>query len=113
MKVLITGSAGFIGHHLVLKLIKEGHTVVGLDSLNDYYDVNLKYARLNKQGIDYRVLNYGEQVPSTQLNSYSFYHADLSDQKLLDKIFKENLFDVVCNLAAQAGVRYSIDNPHA
>ena len=84
MKVLITGSAGFIGHHLVLKLIKEGHTVVGLDSLNDYYDVNLKYARLNKQGIDYRVLNYGEQVPSTQLNSYSFYHADLSDQKLLE-----------------------------
>jgi len=98
IKVLITGAAGFIGFHLAKQLNKSGYEVVGLDNLNDYYDVNLKQARLD-------ILN--------QLESFSFHKADLQDNDSIQKIFAEEKVDYVVNLAAQAGVRYSIENPHA
>lgn len=94
----ITGAAGFIGFHLSKRLLDEGCTIIGLDNLNDYYDINLKKARLRIiEGYD----------------SFKFLCADLQDKEALDKVFKENKIDIVVNLAAQAGVRYSITNPYA
>jgi len=98
IKVLITGAAGFIGFHLAKQLNKSGYEIVGVDNLNDYYDVNLKQARLD-------ILN--------QLESFSFHKADLQDNDSIQKVFAEEKVDYVVNLAAQAGVRYSIENPHA
>ncbi len=97
-KILVTGTAGFIGFHLANRLIKEGWTVVGLDNLNEYYDVNLKKARLD-------ILRKSEK--------FKFYKASLEDQDTITNIFKVEKTDYVVNLAAQAGVRYSIENPHA
>jgi len=97
MKVLVTGSAGFIGMNLTQSLLAEGHTVVGIDNFNDYYDVNLKRARHAKL--------------VTHPN-FSGIESDLCDMETLQDCFKQNNFDVVCNLAAQAGVRYSIERPH-
>lgn len=97
-KILVTGAAGFIGYHLSKKLLSQGATVVGFDNLNDYYDVNLKYARLR------------ELEP---YESFSFIKGDLADKVAVDDLFAEHKFDIVVNLAAQAGVRYSIDNPQA
>ncbi len=97
-KTLITGAAGFIGFHLSLRLLEAGESVVGLDSLNAYYDVNLKHARL------------------ALLKNYSGFHfeqLDLTDKPAIDALFARNQFDVVINLAAQAGVRYSLENPYA
>lgn len=94
----ITGAAGFIGFHLSRRLLGEGCTVIGLDNLNDYYDVNLKKARLE-------ILKKCE--------AFKFIYADLQDKKALEDAFKDNKMDIVVNLAAQAGVRYSITNPHA
>lgn len=100
--ILVTGSAGFIGFHLVNRLIQDGYNVVGLDNLNDYYDVNLKNKRLEVLEINKR---------NARTGSYVFVKGDICDQKKLKDIFEENNFDIVFNLAAQAGVRYSIDNP--
>jgi len=97
MNVLVTGSAGFIGMNLVQSLLADGHTVVGIDNFNDYYDVSLKRAR---------------HALIEQHENYRGIEADLCDMETLEKCFKENSFDVVCNLAAQAGVRYSLTNPH-
>ncbi|MCQ2485858.1 MAG: NAD-dependent epimerase [Clostridia bacterium] len=97
-KILVTGAAGFIGFHLSRRLLSQGVTVVGFDNINDYYDVNLKYARL-------KILE--------QFDNFSFIKGDLSDKSAIDKLFSENKFDIVVNLAAQAGVRYSIENPQA
>lgn len=97
-KILVTGAAGFIGFHLSKKLLAQGVTVVGFDNLNDYYDVNLKYARLK------------ELEP---FGNFTFIKGDLADKKAVDALFAEHRFDIVVNLAAQAGVRYSIDNPQA
>ena len=113
MKVLVTGTAGFIGFHLAERLIKDGHTVVGIDSINDYYDVNLKYGRLKAAGIDVNRINYNTQVTGDINNRYSFYQMLLEDTAAIDDLFKNENFDVVVNLAAQAGVRYSVENPHA
>jgi UDP-glucuronate 4-epimerase len=114
MKVLVTGSAGFIGFHLVEHLVRDQHEVVGLDCINDYYDPNLKYARLAVAGISRKALLQEQAlVPSTRYGNYRFIKADLSDKDTLLKLFKENNFDVVVNLAAQAGVRYSLENPSA
>ncbi|MFA5383167.1 MAG: NAD-dependent epimerase [Eubacteriales bacterium] len=95
---LVTGAAGFIGMHLSQKLLDLGCTVIGLDNLNDYYDVRLKYARLDV------LKKYGQ---------FTFYKTDLADKESLAALFNENDIDVVINLAAQAGVRYSIENPEA
>ena len=105
-KILVTGSAGFIGSNLVLRLLdnKESLTIVGFDNLNDYYDPSLKDYRLNL--IDKKAAKHPE-------HSYSFVKGDLADKPLIDRLFAENHFDIVVNLAAQAGVRYSIENPDA
>ena len=113
MKILVTGAAGFIGFHLCKSLLSKGHTVVGLDNINDYYDVNLKYARLNELGI---LRNQAETFlnKSTGVNYndlFQFVRMNLEDRENLPILFKDSEFDVVCNLAAQAGVRYSIENP--
>ncbi|MBU2570670.1 MAG: NAD-dependent epimerase [Gammaproteobacteria bacterium] len=98
MKILVTGTAGFIGNHLALRLLERGDEVIGIDNLNDYYDVNLKKARLA------RILDH---------NCYTDIRADLADRDSIEQVFKEHRPERVVNLAAQAGVRYSIENPHA
>jgi UDP-glucuronate 4-epimerase len=112
MKILVTGTAGFIGFHLAQKLIERGDEVVGLDNINDYYDVNLKYARLNKLGIEQNKITYAQVVKSNTYKNHKFIKLDLSDSENMNKFFEEEKFDAVCNLAAQAGVRYSLENPH-
>lgn len=118
MKILITGTAGFIGSHLALKLLKRGDEVVGLDNLNDYYDQNVKYGRLLRSGVITN-LKDGESIPyntllTSQLHpNYKFIKLNLEDKDALMELFKGEQFDAVCNLAAQAGVRYSLTNPDA
>ncbi len=113
MKILITGTAGFIGFHLARKLLERGDTVVGLDSINDYYSVDLKYSRLEETGISREKVCYGKVVRSDRYSNYSFIQLNLEDKENLDRLFAEEQFDKVCNLAAQAGVRYSLENPRA
>ena len=113
MTFLITGSAGFIGFHLANKLLGQGYTVVGLDSLNDYYDVSLKYGRLSHCGINRQSIEYNKPVTSSTNKNYIFYQLQLEDKDNLEKLFNAYKFDVVINLAAQAGVRYSLVNPGA
>ena len=98
MKYLVTGAAGFIGFHVVQRLCEAGHQVVGLDNLNDYYDVNLKLARLKVLEVE---------------NLFSFVKLDLADREGVAELFSQQKFERVIHLAAQAGVRYSIDNPMA
>ena len=113
MKILITGTAGFIGYHLVNELIKEGHEVVGLDNINNYYDVSLKIDRLESSGINRRFVAYKEIVASEKYPNYRFIQMRLEDGQALNELFRQEQFDMVCHLAAQAGVRYSIKNPKA
>ncbi len=113
MKILITGTAGFIGFHLAKRLLERGDEVVGVDNINDYYDVNLKYTRLAQTGIFKNQIQYGKPVKSARYDNYVFYQLDLTDCDHLNKLFKQESFDAVCNLAAQAGVRYSLTNPQA
>ena len=96
--VLVTGAAGFIGYHLSERLLQEGYSVTGIDNLNPYYDISLKKARLERL---------------TPFENFTFFEIDLSEMESLEEIFKNARFDVVVNLAAQAGVRYSLENPHA
>ncbi|MFP4486093.1 MAG: NAD-dependent epimerase [Campylobacterales bacterium] len=110
MKILVTGTAGFIGFHLAEYLLKRGDEVVGVDNINDYYDINLKYGRLKQSGLE----NIKEGTNQSQkYDKYRFYQCDLSDKDRLFEIFKRERVDAVCNLAAQAGVRYSLTNPYA
>ena len=113
MNILITGTAGFIGFHLVSKLIKTGHNITGLDNINDYYDVGLKYDRLNEHGIRREKIEHSKLIQSEHIENYQFIQTSLEDKEQLTKLFDKEKFDVVCNLAAQAGVRYSIENPDA
>ncbi len=111
MKVLVTGTAGFIGFHLAKRLVERGDEVVGIDCINDYYDVNLKYSRLEIAGIDKDDIEYGKPIVSKTNPNYSFIKLNLEDRDGLNKIFEQFKFDRLCNLAAQAGVRYSMENP--
>ena len=113
MKILVSGAAGFIGFHLAEKLASLGHCVIGIDAINDYYDVNLKYARLLHSGIKREEIEYGKKIKSSSLQGYCFIKLDLTDRDRLSALFGNEQFDCVCNLAAQAGVRYSLENPAA
>lgn len=113
MKILITGTAGFIGSHLAQRLLERGDEVVGLDSINDYYDVNVKYGRLERAGIVKDQIEYAEPVLSSVFENYRFVQLQLEDKAAIDRLFEAENFDAVCNLAAQAGVRYSLENPQA
>ncbi len=113
MKILITGTAGFIGYHLVKKLSDSDMEIVGIDNINDYYDVNLKFARLEDTGIEKNKISYNKKTFSKNQKNYSFIKLDLSDNDNIADLFKEHSFDMICNLAAQAGVRYSLINPYA
>lgn len=113
MKILVTGAAGFIGFHLIKRLIEEGNEVIGIDVINEYYDVNLKYGRLTELGIKHFDIEYGKLLTSQKLTGFSFMKLDIEDLVELQKLFVSSNFDKVCNLAAQAGVRYSLTNPHA
>lgn len=110
-KILVTGAAGFIGFHLSRRLIEAGYEVVGLDSINDYYDVRLKYARLAELGVEQVV--EGQMATSSRYASLRFLKGDLCNRALLEELFASEQFDGVVNLAAQAGVRYSLENPMA
>lgn len=101
MQLLITGVAGFIGYHLARRMLADGHQVTGLDNLNDYYSVALKKARLNNL----------RKHP--QAENFSFHELDLADARALESLFRQNEFSHVVNLAAQAGVRYSLENPQS
>ena len=113
MKILITGIAGFIGHSLAFRLAVEGVEVVGIDSLNDYYPVALKYGRLADLGLPTDNLFEGIRYRSLTLPNLSFYRLSVENRYALPRLFERERFDSVVHLAAQAGVRYSLENPFA
>lgn len=111
MKILVTGAAGFIGFYVSKVLISKGHLVVGLDNINDYYDVNLKYSRLDVMGIKKEDAMIFNKMCSSKKSKFKFIRINIEDRTELPILFEKEKFDVVCNLAAQAGVRYSLENP--
>ena len=111
MKTLVTGAAGFIGFSLTKKLLERGDEVIGLDCINDYYDINLKYARLQETGIERKKIFKNKFVQSTIYPNYKFIQLHIEDKPIILNLFKSEKFDNICNLAAQAGVRYSLVNP--
>lgn len=115
MKILVTGAAGFIGSRLALQLAMRGDDVIGIDNINDYYDVRLKYGRLSECGIraEGNCFVNNVRIASTLPLNYTFIRMDLTDRDAMQKLFADEKFSVVVNLAAQAGVRYSITNPYA
>lgn len=117
-KILLTGTAGFIGSHLAQKLLDRGDEVIGLDVINDYYDIRVKYGRLERAGILKTDIQYGQMVTSKKYPNYRFIQLKLEDKEGLQKLFdteknQSKKIESVCNLAAQAGVRYSLTNPQA
>ena len=115
MKILVTGAAGFIGSKLMFMLAKRGDIVVGIDNINDYYDPRLKYGRLRECGITQPndEFTFGKEVVSSTLPDCRFIRMALEDKPSIDALFEKEQFDKVMNLAAQAGVRYSITNPYS
>ena len=110
-KILITGSAGFIGFHLVKKLVEGPYEIIGLDNINDYYSQDLKYGRLAETGIEKDNISSQTLTKSVKYDNYSFIQISLEDKKSVLRLFETAHFDYVVNLAAQAGVRYSLENP--
>jgi UDP-glucuronate 4-epimerase len=113
MKVLVTGTAGFIGYHTALRLLDRGDEIIGLDSINHYYDVNIKYGRLEMAGIARKDAESGRVCRSSKFPSYRFLRMYLENKPAVDDLLAKEKFDAVVHLAAQAGVRYSITNPYA
>ena len=113
MKILVTGAAGFIGFYTTKRLLERGDEVVGLDNINDYYDANLKYGRLAEMGIVRNAVDWYKFVQSDKYADYRFIRMNLEDKQAIQMLFANEHFDKVINLAAQAGVRYSIENPYA
>ena len=113
MKIIVTGAAGFIGFHAVKSLLEQGHEVVGIDNINSYYDVKLKYDRLAETGIMMNEIQHHQFAQSKTFPSYRFMHLDLTEREYLHSLFEEEHFSHVVHLAAQAGVRYSLQNPYA
>lgn len=111
MKILVTGAAGFIGYHAAKALTEAGYRVIGLDNINAYYEVNLKYARLSDAGISRNDIKPGELIGSSKNSSYSFVQLDITDRNALATLFENEKFTHILHLAAQAGVRYSLENP--
>jgi len=112
MKILVTGAAGFIGFHTCLKLVAQNHDVYGIDNINDYYDSKLKFDRLNELGFSpEETKHFRKECQSANFKMLRFSRVDLIDNVSIEKIFKQEQFEVVCHLAAQAGVRHSIENP--
>ena len=113
--ILVTGSAGFIGFHLCEALLRLGHFVIGLDNINNYYEVSLKYARLHQLGIKKESASIFSKISESTIHGsrMQFIRMNLEDRIELPKLFNSYNFDIVCNLAAQVGVRYSIENPQA
>jgi len=112
-KYLVTGSAGFIGFHVINALIKMGVEVIGLDNINDYYDVNLKFARLNELGVDRHEGKWNKLLDSRKYAGYRFIRMSIENKEDMLNLFRSERFDYVIHLAAQAGVRYGLENPDA
>jgi len=112
MKILVTGVAGFIGYHLAKSLLNKGFEVVGIDNINNYYDINLKFSRLEQLGIERNLIKDDFLLGSTSFDSFTFAKIDITNLESLRGLFEEQKFNYVVNLAAQAGVRYSLENPH-
>lgn len=111
--ILVTGSAGFIGHHLTVTLAAEGAEVVGIDNLNDYYDPSLKRARLQDAGFSREEMTTGREITSQRFPNLRFRELALENMAGMQRLFRDHKITKVCNLAAQAGVRYSLTNPQA
>lgn len=113
MKILVTGVAGFIGFYVCKRLLDRGDIVVGLDNINTYYDVGLKYGRLSTLGIQQELVDWYKFVESNFFENFRFIRMNLEDKQVMQMLFANEHFDKVVNLAAQAGVRYSLENPYA
>src|SRR5664280_2081078 len=112
MKILVNGAAGFIGYHLTKRLLKEGHIVIGIDNINDYYDPLLKYRRLEDCGINGKFpFIFGKKYVSANWENYRFLRIELEDKEGIIKLFKDQQFEIVVHLAAQPGIRCSIEKP--
>lgn len=113
MKVLITGTAGFVGFHLTKRLVEEGNDVLGLDNINNYYDPALKYARLSELGIKKENISYSNITVSDKYKNLRFIKLNLEDKQSMMDLFKHENIEYILHMAAQAGVRYSLENPYA
>jgi UDP-glucuronate 4-epimerase len=113
MKFLVTGTAGFIGYHLTKQFLENDETVIGIDNLNDYYDVRLKHARLKELGIEHSDFEFNMTFKSDKYSNFQFIRMNIADKISIIELFKQNKFDIVCHFAAQAGIMYSTRNPDA
>lgn len=113
MKILVTGTAGFIGYHLVKRLCEENVEIIGIDNINTYYDVSLKHGRLLDTGIDPKQIEYNRKINSSIYKNYAFLQIDLVDKEAIEALLEQEHFTHIINLGGQAGVRYSLEAPHS